>query len=214
MQEIHCSHLFDARRTFDDSEQCCQSLASFVQKAHQCHLTSAPRGAASVRLSAEGSFCITPLALSFEDITEVDAYLINHNSNCIQGAACSSIPLETRFHFKAYKTRPDINAIAHLYPIYTSAYTVQDGWVDLINGSIKTSKRILKVDCEACISRFCGLCACKDDSNRYYSGNDVLFLKEDGIVILGQNLEEILEMSEIIERFSRSYFIKNFRKTL
>jgi len=177
-----------------------QALALTTQKAYRRHLTVSTLGVISLRLPLEGQFLITPFESSLGDIKAGDICLVDADSTMLEGAPGSKFPPETNFHLKAFLERPDINAIAHLYPPYSSAYAARNQSCNLRTVSARREiKEILKVVCLECISRFCGLCSCRTDIRVSYTGVNVLFLKEDGMVILGASLKDVLNLAELTE---------------
>ena len=153
-------------------------------------------------------YLITSSEICFQDIKDEDICLIDATGTMVDKNSSLNLPSETKYHIKSYQVRPDIQAIAHLYPPYISAYALQEKPFSLRGDTAPDGiKEVLKVQCAECISRFCGLCACRTDIRSSYAGVDVLLLKEDGIVTLGSSLENALDLAELAEKTSQEALI-------
>ena len=189
-------------------QQSRELLAKIARKAYRRDLTSATRGVISMRLPETGLYLITSSETSFDEIKGEDICLIDATGTMVDKNTSLYLPAETKYHLKSYQVRPDRQAIAHLYPPYISAYALQEKPFSLVTDTARnTIKEVLKVQCAECISRFCGLCACRTDIRTSYAGVDVLLLKEDGIVTLGSSLENALELAELAEKTSQETLI-------
>jgi L-fuculose-phosphate aldolase len=119
-----------------------------------------------------------------------------------------ALPLETSIFLNAYKARADVNAIAHLFPPYATAYSARGKLFRLLTKSSQQILReVLKVECKECPSRFAGLCICNTDIRTSYSGVRTLLLKENGIITLGSDLDEALNLARLVEQTSKINYI-------
>ncbi|MBE0585487.1 MAG: class II aldolase/adducin family protein [Desulfofustis sp.] len=184
-----------------------QALAAAAREAHQRQLTTAKRGVMSMRLPKSDQFLITSFGSSFEDLGSGYTCLIDATGTLLQGNTGLELPPETRYHLQSYAVRADICAIAHLYPSHVSAYARQGKVFDLVTDTARrVIKEVLRVQCSECISRFCGLCSCRTDIRRSYTGVNVLLLRDDGMVTLGTSLEDALNLAHLAEETARESF--------
>ena len=195
-----------AEQTPDIIQQCRRALAGAAREAYQGQLTAGTVGVISMRLPIAGLFLITPAGNSFEDIRNRDTCLVDSAGNLQEESTGRQLPSETKFHLNSYMVRTDIHAIAHLHPSHASAYALRGEVFDLVTESARSEiKEVLRVECRQCISRFCGLCSCRTDIRTSYAGVNVLLLKEDGVVILGTSLEDMLKRAKLTEKTAESF---------
>ena len=195
-----------AGQTPDIIQHCRQALAAAARKAYQGQLTTGTVGVISMRLPAAGLFLITPAGNSFEDISDRDTCLVDATGTLQEASTGRQLPCETMFHLNAYMVRPDTHAIAHLHPSHASAYALRGEVFDLVTERARSEiKEVLRVQCRECFSRFCGLCSCRTDIRTSYAGVNVLLLKEDGVVILGTSLEDMLKRAKLTEKTAESF---------
>ena len=74
-------------------------------------------------------------------------------------------------------------------------------------GSSSGSKvgEVLRVRCRTCPSRFAGLCSCFENQRSSYAGVNVLLIEDDGMVILDQHLQGVIERAENMERAAAAF---------
>ena len=194
----------------DIIQQWRQALADAAREACQGQLTAGTVGVISMRLPIAGLFLITPAGNSFEDIRNRDTCLVDATGTLQEESKGQQLPSETMFHLNAYMVRSDIHAIAHLHPCHASVYALRGEVFDLVTERARSEiKEVLRVQCRECISRFCGLCSCRTDIRTSYAGVNVLLLKEDGVVILGTSLEDMLKRANLVEKTAQESLINN-----
>ena len=105
--------------------------------------------------------------------------------------------VELPMHLAIYKARPEINAIVHSHPIYSSAFAVtgEDIPFLLAEQGLFTGGRV-------CCAEY-GLVGSKDLADKIVKalGTDkrAAMLRNHGTVILGKNLEEAFVLSDFVE---------------
>lgn len=82
-------------------------------------------GNISIKL-AKNRYLITPSGINKAFIKPNDLIVIDENAKLISGNKKLKPSTEWRMHLKAYKLRPDINAVIHSHPPYITAYTIAD----------------------------------------------------------------------------------------
>ncbi|NNK14114.1 MAG: class II aldolase/adducin family protein [Desulfofustis sp.] len=193
-------------------QQSKELLTKIARRSYERNLTTTTRGVISMRSPEAGLYLITSAETSFQDIKSTDVCLIDEMGTLVDKSTSLILPSETKYHLKSYQVRPDIHAIAHLYPPYVSAYALKNPSFNLTDTARSTIKEVLKVRCAECISRFCGLCDCRTDIRTSYTGVDVLLLKEDGLVTLGTSLENALDLADLVEKSSREALVHDVWK--
>ena len=192
-----------------------RKLIDTAKDAYSHHLTCATLGTFSLRLSQTGTFLFTPLGIGFEDLSSEQLILVDSEGTIVEGTEGADLPLETSIFLNAYKARADVNAIAHLFPPYATAYSVRGKLFRLLTKSSQQILReVLKVECKECPSRFAGLCICNTDIRTSYSGVSTLLLKENGIITLGSDLAEALRLATLAEHTAKISFTAGYNHAI
>ncbi len=84
--------------------------------------TMATDGNISVRLP-DGNFMITPTGFRKGELAPEDLIIVDAEGYLVDGFKKPS--MEMWMHLWSYKVRPDVNAIVHAHPPYTTAYSFQ-----------------------------------------------------------------------------------------
>jgi len=87
---------------------------------HQNH-GDMTRGHVSIRVPGEpGLFFMKPHSIGFDEITEENILTFNIEGELVAGTAR---PHSERFiHSEIFRARPDVNAVIHTHPVYTTAF--------------------------------------------------------------------------------------------
>ena len=93
-------------------------LVKYSNKAYQKEFVSATDGNLSVRLD-ENRIAITKSGICKGDVTEKDIVIVNNLGNKIEGEGKASS--ELKIHLLVYNNRPDVNAVIHCHPVYSTA---------------------------------------------------------------------------------------------
>ena len=80
-------------------------------------------GNISVRLG-EDRFLVTPSGLYKMAMEPDDPIIVNQHGEVLEGKPGLRPTSEVSMHLEAYKQRPDINAVLHAHPPYTTALTI------------------------------------------------------------------------------------------
>lgn len=80
-------------------------------------------GNISVRLG-EGRFLVTPSGLYKMAMEPDDPIIVNQHGEVLEGKPGLRPTSEVGMHLEAYNQRPDINAVLHAHPPYTTALTI------------------------------------------------------------------------------------------
>lgn len=93
-----------------------EQIVAYGKKLTPSGLSQGTSGNLSIR--HEEGFLITPSGLPYEDITPHDIVPVAMDGTCAHGLRPSS---EWRFHRDIYAARPDIQAVVHAHPPYSTA---------------------------------------------------------------------------------------------
>ncbi len=182
-----------------------RDLASNAHMACSRGLTASGLGVLGVRTSDNDSILVTPAGMSFKDIRPNDICKIHLTGDILEMPAGLKPPSETTLYLKVFQDRPDVNALAHLYPPNACGYAEQNQLFPIPKDRDRQQLReLIKVECRECPSRYTGLCSCRTDIRQSYIGADALLLKENGIITLAADLSAVLDKTEFLENAAKS----------
>src|SRR5687767_2278967 len=127
-------------------------------------------------------------ALTTDDIVTVDL-----NGNLVEGSA--KPPLEFHIHAEVYRARPDVNAVAHTHPRWSTFLTMIDAKVQPVYaqgallGDISVMDSPLSVNTKSAGARLAATLG---------SGRAAL-LKSHGSVVVGANIVEVFALAVYLE---------------
>lgn len=101
-----------------------QVVVDVAQKAQRIGLCSHKAGNFSIRDKETGYVLITPSAVDREKLTAKDICVVDLDANIIEVETDVKPTSEILMHLQAYKTRPDLNAIAHTHSKYATMFAV------------------------------------------------------------------------------------------
>ena len=165
-------------------------------------LVSGKAGNISSRFKSEEGdiIAITPTFKSLKNLKEEDIVLLDLEGNVLTKGKPSS---EFNLHLSIYKKREDINGIVHSHSPYATGFAFSDikiesrerletnsmGYVPEVQYDKPGSEKLAINVSEAVVNE------------------DVILLKDHGVVCLGNSLEEASELAEFLEDTAKTQFI-------
>ena len=92
-------------------------------------------GNLSLREGSAGPIAITPSGRPYNEIFVSEIVIVDSEGQIIDGCNPSS---ETPLHLAVYKSRPDVNAIAHTHSLYATACAVAGVSIPPLPGRTRT----------------------------------------------------------------------------
>ncbi len=139
-------------------------------------------------------FLITPSGLALDDFSEEDIILVDENYQVIEGKKKPSS--EAKLHLEIYKLRADIGAIIHCHAPKSSAFAVAD---------IPLSQPVLAENVfhlgEIPVARYYMPSSIEvaKETAKHFDSHDVVLMKNHGVVVAGQTIEEAYYKMETVE---------------
>ena len=102
-----------------------KELTEICHKVYEKEFVAAYDGNLSVRMD-EKRILITPSGKNKGDVEEKDLLEIDYHGNLLQGEG--KVSTEAKIHLVAYQKRPDVSAVIHCHPVYSTAFaTIGEG---------------------------------------------------------------------------------------
>ena len=173
-----------------------QAVVETAQEMWRLGLVAGSSGNVSLRLSADPPlFAITPSQRPYASLRWEDVALVDQGGDLVQGDLAPSS--ERLLHLAVYAARSDAGAVIHCHPVYASVCAVAglevppivDELVVLVGGAIQVADYAFPGSEEM------GANACNALGER-----KAALLRNHGMVALGRDLAEALEVCALVER--------------
>lgn len=174
------------------------NLIEACNNLYDKQVVSGKSGNVSIRLN--NYIAITPTLKAINGLNQKDIVLVDMNANPLTDGKPSS---EVGMHLEIYKKRPDVNAIIHVHSPYATGFAFSNKKIKRLEGfgQIKNSY-IESIEYEKPGS---------DELAKSVSENikkdDVLLLKNHGIICVGKNLKETESLAIFIEESAKTQFV-------
>lgn len=173
-------------------------LIEVCNNLYDKQLVSGKSGNVSIRLG--DYIAITPTLKSINGLDEEDIVLVDFNFNTLSNGKPSS---EVGMHLEIYKKRPDVNAIIHTHAPYATGFAFSDKKIKRLEGFGQIKKPyIASIEYEKPGTENLALSA-----SNAIKEEDVLILKNHGVICVGENLKETESLAIFIEESAKTQFV-------
>ncbi len=139
----------------------------------------------------------TPTGSILGFLKEEDLSVIDMEGNVVKGKPTSEI----KMHLNLYNTRKDINAVVHTHSIYSTAFSIVDKKIELLTPEAEI---FLKEIGYVPYYNAGSVELANEVSKR---NEDVIVLKNHGIVCVGKSLIEAYLKTEVMEEIAKLNYI-------
>lgn len=159
-------------------------------------------GNISVRDEA-GRVYITPSGMDYETCTVDDIVVMDLNGSILSGERRPSI--ETDLHLGVYRSRPEVMAIVHTHPIYSTVFSCMGEGIPLgicdeaaqaLGGEVKTAQYALPGSPELA----------KNCVDALGSSSNACLLRSHGAVCVGKDIRAAFKVAKVLEMTSEIYY--------
>ncbi|WP_418790433.1 class II aldolase/adducin family protein [Phosphitispora sp. TUW77] len=158
-------------------------------------LTVATWGNLSVRDPESGYIVVTPSGMDYQTSVPDDMVVFDRNGSMIEGKRRPSI--EKDLHIMIYQQRPDVNAIIHTHPIYSTVFAVTrqgipaitEEFAQVVGYSVKCAEHALP-----------GTKELAEHAVRALGKERAVLLASHGTVCVGPDMETVFKISDILEK--------------
>lgn len=179
-------------------EESVSQLIEVCNNIYNRQLVSGKSGNVSARFG--DYIAITPTLKSLNGLKEEDVVLVDMEANPLTKGRPSS---EVNMHLEIYKKRNDVNAIVHTHSPYATGFAFSSKKLKRLEGFGKINQEYLSsIDYEKPGSVELAVNAAKGIADE-----DVLILKNHGVVCVGKSLKEAESLAIFIEESAKTQFI-------
>ena len=178
-----------------------RNIAEIIDVSNEVYdkgLVSGKSGNISARFG--NVVAITPTLKSLSQLEEEDIVLVDMDGNVLTKGKPSS---EVNMHLEIYKKRSDVNAIVHTHSPYATGFAFSDKKLKRLEGFGPIKNPYLSyIEYE------------KPGSDELAKGaseglgdEDVLILKNHGVICVGDSLKEAMLLAVFVEETAKTQFI-------
>ncbi len=145
---------------------------------------------------------ITPTGISLADVNQENVVLVDLNGNYLSRGQPSS---ELFLHLEIYKNRPDVMGIVHTHSPYATGFSFSDKKIRRLEGFGEIKKHYL----EELEYQKPGSRELAQETAAKMIDEDVIILKNHGVVASGINVKEAASLAEFVEEIAKTQFVSH-----
>jgi L-fuculose-phosphate aldolase len=178
-------------------------LVKIANEIYDKSLTPGKSGNISVKVSSS-NILITPRGVSLRDVKLFNIIVTDFKGKQIEGKGKASS--ELHMHLEIYRKRPDLEAIVHTHSPYATGFSFSEEEIPKFEGygEIK-DLYIKKVEYAAPGSN-----KLVDLASQALVKEDVIVLKNHGVVSVASTLDDAALLAEFTESSAKTGFVMNF----
>lgn len=160
-------------------------------------------GNISARDPVTGKVYITPSGMDYSTLNNDDVVVCDLNGNIVEGFRKPSI--ETGLHLSVYRERPEVNAVIHTHPLYSTIFSCMGEDIPLITDE---AAQTLGASCRRAnyalpgteeLARECVKALGKEANS--------CLLQSHGAVCVGESMEAAFKVSKVLEITAQVYYM-------
>ena len=159
-------------------------------------------GNISYRDPETGLVYITPSGMNYDTCTEDDVIICKVNGDIVEGNRVPTI--EKELHLGIYRVRPDVNAVVHTHPIYSTIFSCMGETIPLI---LDEAAQTLGAPCKTCAYALPGtLELAKNCCDALLDGSNSCLMQSHGAVCVGSTMEAAFKVAKVLEVTAEIYY--------
>lgn len=179
-----------------------QEIINVGKNIYEKGLISGKSGNISARFKGENGdiIGITPTLKSLTNLAEEEIVLVDLDGNVLTNGNPSS---EVNMHIEIYKKRPDVNGIVHTHSPYATGFAFSNKRIKRLEGFGEIKNPFLPyIEYEKPGSDELAMKASEGIGN-----DDVLVLKNHGVICVSENLKEAESLAVFVEESAKTQFV-------
>lgn len=182
-----------------------KNIAEIIDVANEIYNTGLVSGkAGNISKRIKGStgdiVAITPTLKSLSNLNQEDIVLVDMEGNALTRGKPSS---EVNMHLEIYKKRSDVNAIVHTHSTYATGFAFSEKKLKRLEGFGQiTNPYLSQIEYEKPGSQELAKKASEGIENE-----DVLILKNHGVICVSDNLKEAKLLAVFVEETAKTQFV-------
>lgn len=180
-----------------------KNIAEIISVSNEIYDKGLVSGKAGNISARYGDFvAITPTLKSLSNLDEKDIVLVDMDGNVLTKGKPSS---EVNMHLEIYKKRSDVKAIVHTHSPYATGFAFSNKKLKRLEGFGKIKNQYLaEIEYEKP-----GSDELAKSASEGIGGEDVLILKNHGVICVSDELKEAMLLAVFVEETAKTQFITN-----
>lgn len=186
-------------------------LSDYSRRAFQRGLVGGAGGNLSVRIPGTDTVLITPTGVSLEEIYPEVSVLVDLEGNILESLGHKGSK-ETGFHLSAYKLRPDVQAVVHIHPYYSTAFSCTGEGLPLV--TVPARLNLKEVSCIPCFDPGSKeLAEHVVQALKKHTTMKALLMQDHGILALGPDMTTVYYNADLVEHTAMvAYLYQQIKK--
>lgn len=183
-------------------EQLKQAIVNTGRTMIRQGLTVGTWGNVSIRDPETGLIYISPSGMDYEEIQPEDVVVLNNKIEVVDGTRTPSC--ERGMHVTVYNARPDVNAVVHTHPLYSTVLGVNqmelpgisEDFVQIVADKIICSEYALP-----------GTMELAENVAAALGQRNAVLLPNHGTLCVGENMKHALTVCHVVEKTAHIYIM-------
>lgn len=180
-----------------------KNLVKISGHLYQQGLVPGKSGNISCKIGVKNDFkvLITPSGVSLRDVDEKKVIIVDQEGKQLSGQGKPSS--ELKMHLNIYKKRDDVQGVVHTHSPYATGFSFSKENISRMEGfGPVESPQIHVVEYAAP-----GTDELAEIASRALENDDVLILKDHGVLVVGKNLDDAALLAEFTESTAKTEFV-------
>jgi L-fuculose-phosphate aldolase len=180
-----------------------KNLVKISRHLYQQGLVPGKSGNISCKIGGKGDFTvlITPSGVSLKDMYEKSVIIVDKTGKQLAGRGKPSS--ELKMHLNIYKKRDDVKGVVHTHSTYATGFSFSTEKISRMEGFGPIEKTYISVVEYAAP----GSDKLAEIASEGLENDDVLILKDHGVLVVGKNLDEAALLAEFTESTAKTEFV-------
>lgn len=174
-----------------------KKIIDFMKRLCNSNLTTSLGGNISLKIS-DNKVLITPSSIDKAELKEDEIVVLDMDGNVMEGRNKPS--MEFMMHLAVYQKRPEIKAIIHAHPHYSTLFSSADIPINL-NFTAEACKNIKSIGMAK--YKMMGTKELADEVADKAKGNNVVLMQNHGVLTVGNDLLEAFYRMEVLEQAAK-----------
>jgi L-fuculose-phosphate aldolase len=180
-----------------------KNLVKISGHLYQQGLVPGKSGNISCKIGEKNDFkvLITPSGVSLRDIDEKRVIIVDKDGKQLFGQGKPSS--ELKMHLNIYKIREDVGGVVHTHSPYATGFSFSNEKISRMEGFGPVEKPNISVVKYAAP----GTDELAEIASKGLENDNVLILKDHGVLVVGKNLEDAALLAEFTESTAKTEFV-------
>lgn len=174
-----------------------RKIIDFMKRLCVSNLTTSLGGNISFKIS-DNRILITPSSIDKAELKEDEIVELDMDGNIVEGGNKPS--MEFMMHLAVYQKRPDIKAIIHAHPHYSTLFSSADISINL-NFTAEACKNIKSIGMAD--YKMMGTKELAEEVANKAKENNVVLMQNHGVLTVGNDLLEAFYRMEVLEQAAK-----------